>query len=85
MYQEETMHRRQLLTPEEQRTVRDWSFAMAIVYSLLMVAFLTVVMVATGPAPPYPSTAATGMQQRASRTLPSPDERPSPIATATQR
>ena len=85
MYHEVIMHRRQPLTPEEHRTVRDWSFAMAIVYSLLMAAFLTVVMVAASPTPPDPKTAATGMQQRASRTLPPPDERPSPTATATPR
>jgi hypothetical protein len=85
MYHEVIMHRRQPLTPEEHRTVRDWSFAMAIVYSLLMVAFLTAVMGVTSPAPPDPNTAATGMQQSASRTMPSPDERPSPTTTATQR
>jgi hypothetical protein len=85
MYQEGIMHQRQPLTRDEQRTFRDWSFAVAIVYSLLMVALITVVLVATGPAPPDPNMAATGIQQRESRTTPSPDERQSPITTATQR
>jgi hypothetical protein len=85
MYQEVIMHQRQQLTPEEHRTVRDWSFAMAIIYSLLMLTFLTVAMVATSPAPSDPNLAATGMQQRASRAMPLPDERPSPTRAATQR
>jgi hypothetical protein len=85
MYQGEIMHQRQQLTPEERRTVRDWSFAMAIIYSLLMLTFLGVVLVATSPTPPDPNMAATGMQQRASRTMPPSDQRSSPTGAATLR
>jgi hypothetical protein len=60
------------LTPEEHRTIRNWSFAIAIIYSLFMLAFFAAVIVHSGPAPSVPDTAAAGTRQEAAGAKPSP-------------
>ena len=64
------MQPRPPLSPEEDQTIRNWTFAMAIMYSLLVLALFASVIVSNGPAPRPSDTAATGMQQDASRTTP---------------
>jgi len=46
------MHPRPQLTPDEQRSIRNWSFAMAIIYSLFMLAFFASVVVTTNRVAP---------------------------------
>ena len=52
------MHPRPQLTPDEHRSIRNWSFAIAIIYSLFMLAFFASVVVTTSPAPPDTNRAA---------------------------
>jgi hypothetical protein len=59
------MHPHLRLTPDEHRLIRNWAFAMAIIYSSLMLAFFALVTVGTNSQPAAPS-AATAMQQDAS-------------------
>jgi hypothetical protein len=59
------------LTPEEHRTIRDWSFAMAIIYSLFLLAFFASVVAHNGLAHSAADTAAAGMRQAATGTTPS--------------
>jgi hypothetical protein len=53
------MHPRPPLTPEEDRTIRHWSFAMAVIYFLLAFAFFASIVVGTGPAPEAADTSQT--------------------------
>jgi hypothetical protein len=68
------MHPRPPLTPEEDRTIRHWSFAMAVIYFLLALAFFASIVVSTGPAPEAADTAAAGKPQKASGTMPLPSQ-----------
>jgi len=69
------MHPRPQLTPDEQRSIRNWSFAMAIIYSLFMLAFFASVVVTT-------SRVAPDSNRSAFRTTQS-DDGPQPPADAT--
>jgi hypothetical protein len=72
------MHPRPPLTPEEDRTIRHWSFAMAVIYLLALALFASIV-INSGPTPEAADTAAAGTPQNASGT-------PSlPSATTTDR
>jgi hypothetical protein len=64
------MHPRPPLTPEEDRTIRHWSFAMAVIYFLLALAFFASIVVSTGPALEAADTAAAGTPQNGSGTMP---------------
>lgn len=66
------MHPRPPLTPEEDRTIRHWSFAMAVIYFLLALAFFASIVVSTGPVPEAADTAAAGTPQNASGATPLP-------------
>jgi hypothetical protein len=68
------MHRRPPLTPEEDRTIRHWSFAMAVIYFLLAFAFFASIVVGTGPVPEATDTAAAGTPQNASGTVAERDD-----------
>jgi len=46
------MQQRPQLTPEDRRSIRNWSFVVAIVYSTLLLVCLAVISIAYGPAPP---------------------------------
>ena len=46
------MPQRSPWTPEDRRSIRSWSFVVAILYSTLLLTFLAVVSVAFGPTPP---------------------------------
>jgi hypothetical protein len=74
-HREVIMQPRPPLTPEEDQTVRNWTFAMAIMYSLFMLALFASVIVNNGPVPRSVDTAAAGTQQDASRTTPLPSAR----------
>ena len=73
------------LTPDEHRSIRNWSFAMAVVYSFFMLTFFASVIVTRGAAPSEPKRAAAGLQQKAFRTTQSPDGRQPPTDATMQR
>jgi hypothetical protein len=82
---EVAMHPRPQLTPDEHRSIRNWSFAMAIIYSFFMLAFFASVVVTTSRVAPNTNKAATGMQQNALRATQSADGRQPPAEASTQR
>ncbi len=53
------------LTPEEQRTIRKWSLAMAAIYSMILLFLLASAIVDSGPARSVADTAAAEMRQDA--------------------
>jgi hypothetical protein len=53
------------LTPVEQRTIRDWSLAMAALYCVILLALFAAVMANRGPAHSVADTAAAEMRQDA--------------------
>jgi hypothetical protein len=63
------MPRRPPLTQEEHRTIRDWSFAMAAIYSMILLALLASAIVHGGPAPSVADTAAAETRQDAAGTI----------------
>jgi hypothetical protein len=69
------MQPRPPLSPEEDQTIRNWTLAIAVMYSLFMLALFASVLVNTGPVPPAADTAAAGTRQDASRTTPLPGGR----------
>jgi hypothetical protein len=79
------MHPRSQLTPEEHGSIRNWSFAMAIIYFSFIVTFLALAIATTSPAPPDANMTATGMRQKAFRTMQSPNEQQSPTEATTQQ
>ena len=63
------------LTPEEHRTIRDWSLAMAAIYSVVLLALFVSAIVHSGPALPVADTAAAEMHHAAG-TISGPARRP---------
>ena len=77
------MHPRPRLTPDEHRSIRNWSFAMAIIYSLFILAVFA--SVAISPAPPAAHSAVTGAPPKTFFTTQSADVRQPPTDATTQR
>jgi hypothetical protein len=78
VYREVVMHPHPQLTPDENRSIRNWSFTMAIVYALFMLAFFASVIVTPSPATPDTNRAAFHTTQSYDEHQPSTD-------TTTQR
>jgi hypothetical protein len=74
-YREVIMQPRPPLSPEENQTIRNWTLAMAVMYSLFLLALFASVLVNTGPVRSPSDTAAAGTRQDASRTTPLPGGR----------
>ena len=79
------MHPRPQLTPDEHRSIRNWSFAMAIIYFLFMLAFFGSVAVTISRTAPDAKSVPTGMQQNAYRTTQPSDVPQSPADASAQR
>jgi hypothetical protein len=68
------------LTPQEQRTIRDWSFAMAALYCMILLALFASAIYSVRP-PSAADTAAAGMRQDAAGAI-SSERAPSPLTEA---
>jgi hypothetical protein len=64
------------LTPEEQRTIRNWSVAMGAIYSMVLLLLLMSVIVNSGTAHSVADTAAAEMRQDAAGAISSHAPRP---------
>ncbi len=78
------MPRRPPLTLEEHRTIRDWSLAMAAIYSMILLVLLVSAIVHGGPAPSAADTAAEEARQDAVGTI-SSGPAPRPLTEASMQ